>query len=206
MCEEEWQRRSPLRAGCPSTILLSPQEALDGRAHRLWGWCFLGLWEGGWETVCLHPPGSGAGCCNITCSFGPKWGTELTANNVQLLNVFCQKERKIKPCCKEPLQTRCHWHPHPVLAGPWGLWVMSWTPAKGPRGREGDSTACAGTAIPWDGVFCNPRQGRGLWRRGAERISEISWVSCGSDLAASRHRDRGLQESGGARARSLRSC
>lgn len=183
-----------------------PPGGLGRQSPAVMGLVFPGT-VGGWVGDALpSSPGSGAGCCNITCSFGPKWGTELTTNNVQLLNVFCQKERKIKPCCKEPLQTRCHWHPHPVLAGPWGLWVMSWTPAKGPRGREGDSTACAGTAIPWDGVFCNPRQGRGLWRRGAERISEISWVSCGSDLAASRHGDRGLQESGGARARSLRSC
>lgn len=72
--------------------------------------------EGGWEMLCLHPPGSGVGCCNISCSFGPKRGTELTTNNVQLLNVFCQKERKIKPCCKEPLQPWCHWHPR-VLGG-----------------------------------------------------------------------------------------
>lgn len=99
------------QAGCPSTTLLSPREALDGRAPPVWGWCLLGLWEGGWEMLCLHPPSSGAGCCNITCSFGPKWGTELTTNNVQLLNVFCQKERKIKPCCKELLQAWSHWHP-----------------------------------------------------------------------------------------------
>lgn len=127
VCEEVWQPWHtepccPLQTGCPSTILLSPQEALDGRAPQVWGWCLLGLWEGGWEMLCLHPPGSGVGCCNITCSFGPKQGTELTTNNVQLLNVFCQKERKIKPCCKEPLQTWSHWHP-PMLVGPWGLWA-----------------------------------------------------------------------------------
>lgn len=36
--------------------------------------------EGEWEMLCLHPPGSGVRCCNISCSFGPKRGTELTTD------------------------------------------------------------------------------------------------------------------------------
>lgn len=163
--------RAPLspQAGCPSTTLLSPREALDGRAPPVWGWCLLGLWEGGWEMLCLHPPGSGAGCCNITCSFGPKRGTELTTNNVQLLNVFCQKERKIKPCCKELLQAWSHWH-SPVLVGPWGLWVTPWTPEKVPMAGRGGTQAVLALPSPGMGHSATPGRVGGCEERGREDI------------------------------------
>jgi len=76
---------------------------------------------------------------------------------------FVKKERKIKPCCKEPLRTPSRWHPS-VLAGPWGSWVRIWTPTKGPRGREW----VANSLITWDrevpsmgtgAVFCQPCPG-----------------------------------------------
>lgn len=88
--------RCPLRAGCPNPILLSPCEALEGRAPLpVRGWRLLGLREGGCEMLCLYPPGTGAECCNVTCSFGPRRGTEPTDGDVQL-QCFLSKGKKNK--------------------------------------------------------------------------------------------------------------
>lgn len=45
--------------------------------------------------------GEGAGCCTAVCSLRPTVEPSRRAA-VYNFHVFCQKERKIKPCCKEP--------------------------------------------------------------------------------------------------------
>lgn len=87
-----------LRAGCCSPILLSLREASEGRdspSVRLVAPEVAVLGGRGWEILCLHPPGAGTGCCNITRSFGSKRGAEPTNGDVQL-QCFLSKGKKNK--------------------------------------------------------------------------------------------------------------
>lgn len=66
--------------------------------------------------------------------------------------------------------------------------------------QGGGHTACAGTAIPWDGVFWSPGQDGGEGQGGDLRYPGLA-------VPASTHGGRGVLGSGGAGgARSLRSC